>query len=95
MVKVKYKNNILLSGTLLAISLAALAFVSAPFLAAQLGISTASAMAIINLIDGIRWVTVAMSIIAAASGVGAIGSALTAVVLQMIKKQGKAKAAAF
>ncbi|BBU38508.1 uberolysin/carnocyclin family circular bacteriocin [Aeribacillus composti] len=89
------KSFAILSLTLLAISMVALAIGNAPFLAGQLGISTASAWAVVDLLDKYQSVTFVISIIGAITGVGSISSALLASVLYILKKKGKAKAAAF
>ncbi|RZI52302.1 circular bacteriocin, circularin A/uberolysin family [Aeribacillus pallidus] len=89
------KSFAILSLTLLAISMVALAIGNVPFLSGQLGISTASAWAVVDLLDKYQSVTFVISIIGAITGVGSISSALLASVLYILKKKGKAKAAAF
>ncbi|MBY8911992.1 uberolysin/carnocyclin family circular bacteriocin [Bacillus sp. YC2] len=96
MVKVKdSKFYALLSVSLFAVTLGALILGNGPLIAAQLGLSTATAATIVNFLDGVSSVTTVITIIGMFTGVGTIGSAFAATVLTLIKKQGKAKAAAF
>ncbi|PEP89739.1 uberolysin/carnocyclin family circular bacteriocin [Bacillus toyonensis] len=80
---------------LFAATLVALAIGNGPLIAAQLGISTGTAATVVNFLDGVSSVATVITIVGMFTGVGTIGSALAATVLTMIKKQGKAKAAAF
>ncbi|MCY7749228.1 uberolysin/carnocyclin family circular bacteriocin [Bacillus inaquosorum] len=96
MVKVKdSKFYALLSVSLFAVTLLALAIGNGPLIAAQLGLSTGTAATIVNFLDGVSSVATVISIIGMFTGVGTIGSAFAATVLTILKKQGKAKAAAF
>jgi circularin A/uberolysin family circular bacteriocin len=85
----------LLSLSLFAVTLVALAIGNGPLIAAQLGLSTGTAATIVNFLDGVSSVATVITIIGMFTGVGTIGSALAASVLTILKKQGKAKAAAF
>ena len=96
MVKAKdSKFYALISATLLAVTLLALAIGSAPLIAAQLGLSTATAATIVNFLDAFSSVAYVITIVGIFTGVGTIGSAMAATILTILKKQGKAKAAAF
>jgi circularin A/uberolysin family circular bacteriocin len=64
-----------------------------PMLAGSLGISTASANQVVNLISAYGTASFVISMIGAVTGVGSIGSGILATVLYLIKKRGKAKAA--
>lgn len=89
------KSYALLSALLFAVTLLALSIGNMPLIAAQLGLSTTTAIAIVNLLSvgsSVAWV---ITVIGMFTGVGTIGSAFAASVLMLIKKQGKAKAAAF
>jgi circularin A/uberolysin family circular bacteriocin len=85
----------LLSLSLFAVTLAALVIGNGPLIAAQLGLSTATAWTVVNFLDGVSSVATVISIIGMFTGVGTIGSAFAATLLAILKKQGKAKAAAF
>ncbi|MGX4669379.1 uberolysin/carnocyclin family circular bacteriocin [Cerasibacillus sp. JNUCC 74] len=85
----------LLSLSLFAVTLLALAIGSGPLIAAQLGLSTTTSIAIVNLLSVGSTVATVITVIGMFSGVGTIGSAFAATVLTLMKKHGKAKAAAF
>jgi circularin A/uberolysin family circular bacteriocin len=89
------KFYVLLAGSLFAVTVLALFIGNAPLIAAQFGLSTATAATIVNFLDATSSVATVISIIGIFTGVGTIGSATAAVILTLIKKQGKAKAAAF
>lgn len=89
------KSYALLSAALLAVTLLTLTIGGMPLIAAQLGLSTTTSIAIVNLLSvgsSVAWV---ITVIGMVSGVGTIGSAFAATVLMLLKKKGKAKAAAF
>ena len=90
-----YKFYALLSVVLFAIAAISFTIGNTPLIAAQLGLSTGTAIALVNLLDNITSVATALTIIAAFTGVGTIGSAVAVSVLAILKKKGKAKAAAF
>ena len=90
-----YKFYALLSVVLFAIAAISFTIGNTPLIVAQLGLSTGTAIALVNLLDNISSVVTALTIIAAFTGVGTIGSAVAASVLAILKKKGKAKAAAF
>nr|WP_277717620.1 uberolysin/carnocyclin family circular bacteriocin [Priestia flexa]WEZ10396.1 uberolysin/carnocyclin family circular bacteriocin [Priestia flexa]WEZ10406.1 uberolysin/carnocyclin family circular bacteriocin [Priestia flexa] len=89
------KFFVLLAGCLLAVTVLALSIGNAPLIAAQLGVSTATAATVVNFLSAASSVATVISIIGVFTGVGTIGSAMAATILTIIKKQGKAKAAAF
>lgn len=89
------KSYILLSISLFIVTLLALAIGSMSLISGQLGLSTTTSIAIVNLLDVGSSVATVITIIGLFSGVGTIGSAFAATVLTILKKQGKAKAAAF
>ncbi len=64
-------------------------------LATMLGISKAAATKVINIIDTVSTVATIISLVAAIIGDGAISAALVAAAKKMIKKYGKAYAAAW
>lgn len=82
------------SVAIICLSLVALIYAS-PLVAAQLGLSTGQAAIVVNLIDKYQTATAVVAIVGALSGVGSISSALVASALYLLKKKGKAKAAAF
>lgn len=69
-------------------------FVS-PQLASTLGISTGSAATVVKFLSIYSSITFVITIIGIITGVGSIGSGIAATVLYLLKKKGKAKAAAF
>lgn len=75
------------------------AFVTAVFvspqLASTLGISTGSAAAVVKFLNAYSSITFVLTIIGIVTGVGSVGSGIAATVLYLLKKKGKAKAAAF
>lgn len=64
-------------------------------LSTMLGISSAAAVKIINIIDAVSTVATIISLVAAIVGAGAISAAIVAAAKKMIKKYGKAYAAAW
>ena len=58
-------------------------------LSSMLGISTAVATKIINIIDTVSTVTMIISLVAVIVGAGAVSTALVATAKKMIKKYGK------
>lgn len=85
----------ILSFSLLVVSVIALTFSNAPFIAANLGLSSGASLTLAKTLDSVSSVATALSIIGVFTGVGTIGSALTATILAVIKKKGVAKGAAF
>ncbi|GAQ19918.1 membrane protein [Oceanobacillus picturae] len=85
----------LLSVSLFLVTLLALSIGNVSFIAAQLGLSTTTSIAIVNLLSVGSTVAWVITVIGMFSGVGTIGSAFAATVLTLMKKHGKAKAAAF
>lgn len=69
-------------------------FVS-PQLASTLGISTGAATAVVNFLNAYSSITFVITIVGVITGVGSMGSGIAATVLYLLKKYGKAKAAAF
>ncbi|MEC1966740.1 uberolysin/carnocyclin family circular bacteriocin [Bacillus cereus] len=90
-----FKNYALLSVTLMVVSLGLFMLSSAPHIAGTLGISTATATQVVSLIDKYQTATAIVSIVGAMTGVGGITSGIVATVLFLLKKKGKAKAAAW
>lgn len=80
---------------LLGISFVVLMFVSSPLIAANLGVSAASAKTVVDLINAASTVSTVISVIGVVTGVGSVGSGVAATILALIKKKGKAKAAAW
>lgn len=72
-----------------------LAVIASPQLAGTLGISAASSKVVIDLINAYSTVTFVITVIGIITGVGSVGSGVAATVLYLIKKKGKAKAAAW
>ena len=68
---------------------------SAPFIASQFGLSTGAATALVNFLSAYQTVATVASIVGVFTGVGTIGSATASTILYLLKKKGKAKAAAF
>lgn len=64
-------------------------------LSTMLGISSAAAVKVINIIDAVSTVATIISLVAAIVGAGAISAAIVAAAKKMIKKYGKAYAAAW
>lgn len=89
------RSYAILSAVLLAITMLALAIGNGALIAAQLGLSTGTAATVVNFLDAFSTVSYVITIIGIFTGVGTISSALAATVLTILKKQGKAKAAAF
>jgi circularin A/uberolysin family circular bacteriocin len=89
------KFYVLLSASLLGVTLLALVIGTGPLIAAQLGLSTATSATIVSFLDAFSTVSYVVTIIGLFSGVGTITSAFAATVLTILKKKGKAKAAAF
>jgi circularin A/uberolysin family circular bacteriocin len=88
-----FRKLLILTGLLFFGSITMLYLVHLPMLAGSLGISTASASQVVNLISAYGTASFVISMIGAATGVGSIGSGVLATVLYIIKKKGKAKAA--
>lgn len=85
----------LLSLSLFAVTLVALMIGNGPLIAAQLGVSTTAAAIVVKFLD--TWSTVAtvITVVGIFTGVGTISSGIAAAILTVLKKKGKAKAAAF
>lgn len=73
----------------------ALTLANAPFIAANLGVSSATAYNMANALNNISNVATALTIIGTFTGVGTVGSGVAATILAILKKKGVAKAAAF
>ncbi|AQR78367.1 uberolysin/carnocyclin family circular bacteriocin [Paenibacillus larvae] len=89
------RSYALLSAELLAITMFALTIGNGALIATQLGLSTTTSIAIVKFLDAFSTVSYVITIIGLFGGVGTISSALAATILTILKKQGKAKAAAF
>ncbi|MCP2034189.1 circularin A/uberolysin family circular bacteriocin [Planomicrobium sp. HSC-17F08] len=85
----------LLSMCLLVMTLAALMIGNSALIAAQLGISTGAAATVVAFLDTWSSVATVITVIGVFTGVGTIGAGVAATILTILKKQGKAKAAAF
>ncbi|MDQ6468833.1 uberolysin/carnocyclin family circular bacteriocin [Exiguobacterium acetylicum] len=85
----------LLSLSLFAVTLVALMIGNGPLIAAQLGVSTGTAATVVKFLDTWSSVATVITIVGVFTGVGTIGSGIAATILTILKKQGKAKAAAF
>ncbi|MDP7981440.1 uberolysin/carnocyclin family circular bacteriocin [Bacillus sp. WLY-B-L8] len=68
---------------------------SAPHIAGTLGVSTGTANQVVTLIDQYQTATAIVSIVGAITGVGGITAGIVSTVLFLLKKKGKAKAAAW
>lgn len=84
-----------LSVSLLAVTIIMFTLPNAPFIAQQLGLSTAASLGLAKALETVGNVATALTIIGTFTGVGTIGSSLAAVILQKVKKEGAKKAAAF
>ncbi|MBW4854124.1 uberolysin/carnocyclin family circular bacteriocin [Bacillus safensis] len=85
----------LLSLSLLAVTLVALVIGNGSLIAANLGVSTGTAATVVNFLDTWSSVATVITIVGVFTGVGTIGSGVAATILAILKKEGKAKAAAF
>jgi circularin A/uberolysin family circular bacteriocin len=90
-----FKQYALFSAILMLISLGMFMVSSTPYIAGTLGLNTAAANQVVSLINKYQTATAIVSIVGAISGVGSITSGMVATVLFLLKKKGKAKAAAW
>lgn len=94
MKKLELHNKMLLFSVVLgAVCWLSQGLIHLPNLAGALGVSTANANLVVNLISAYSTITTVISIIGAITGVGAIGSSIAASLLYIMKQKGKAKAA--
>ncbi|ALM27578.1 uberolysin/carnocyclin family circular bacteriocin [Bacillus altitudinis] len=86
---------VLLSLSLLAVTSVALVIGNGSLIAANLGVSTGTAFTIVNFLDTWSSVATVITIVGMFTGVGTISAGVAASILAILKKKGKAKAAAF
>ena len=84
-----------LSVSLLVVTVLTFALPNPPFIAQQLGLSTAASLGLAQALKTVGTVATAITVIGTFTGVGTIGSSLAAVILHKVKKEGAKKAAAF
>lgn len=85
----------LLSLLLLAVTLVALVIGNGSLIAANLGVSSGTAFAMVNFLDAWSSVATVITVVGMFTGVGTISAGVAATILAILKKKGKAKAAAF
>ncbi|APT51232.1 circular bacteriocin, circularin A/uberolysin family [Bacillus sp. Nf3] len=85
----------LLSLLLLAVTLGALVIGNGSLIAANLGVSSGTAFAMVNFLDAWSSVATVITVVGMFTGVGTISAGVAATILAILKKKGKAKAAAF
>ncbi|MDM5321785.1 uberolysin/carnocyclin family circular bacteriocin [Bacillus pumilus] len=85
----------LLSLSLLAVTLVALVIGNGSLIAANLGVSSGTAFAMVNFLDAWSSVATVITVVGMFTGVGTISAGVAATILAILKKKGKAKAAAF
>lgn len=93
--RVFVKRGVYFTALVFVVTLLAVTVGEPAFIAKALGISTASALTVVKLLDAYQNVALVIAIVGAITGVGSISAGILAAALRILKRYGQYEAAMF